>query len=191
LLDLQLPREIGRMLSRVGAASSKLEVEITESAIMSDPRRARHVLDEMREMGIRVAIDDFGTGYSSLVSLKQMPVSTIKIDKSFVMNMEADPDDAAIVRSTIALGRNLGLEVVAEGVETPGAWRELQKMGADYGQGYYLSKALPADQFGRWLTAYKEMFGRAPEGREAAPDGEAGEQSWDVSTSSKPPAPAG
>ena len=84
LLDLQLPREIGRMLSRVGAPASKLEVEITESAIMSDPRRARRVLDRMREMGIRVAIDDFGTGYSSLVSLKQLPVSTIKVDKSFV-----------------------------------------------------------------------------------------------------------
>ncbi|HEX5908905.1 MAG TPA: EAL domain-containing protein [Thermoleophilaceae bacterium] len=190
LLDLQLPREIGRMLSRVGAASSKLEVEITESAIMSDPRRARRVLDRMREMGIRVAIDDFGTGYSSLVSLKQLPVSTIKVDKSFVMNMEADPDDAAIVRSTVALGHNLGLEVVAEGVETPGAWRELQAMGADIAQGYYLSKALPADQFNRWLSAYQDMFGRAPE-RGSQANGEAGGQSWDVSTSSRPPAPAG
>ena len=191
LLDLQLPREIGRMLSRVGAASSKLEVEITESAIMSDPRRARRVLDRMREMGIRVAIDDFGTGYSSLVSLKQLPVSTIKVDKSFVMNMEADPDDAAIVRSTVALGHNLGLEVVAEGVETPGAWRELQGMGADYAQGYYLSKALPAEQFNRWLTAYQEMFGRPAQGRESTGNGEAGGQSWDVSTSTRPPAPAG
>jgi EAL domain-containing protein (putative c-di-GMP-specific phosphodiesterase class I) len=191
LLDLQLPREIGRMLSRVGAASSKLEVEITESAIMSDPRRARRVLDRMREMGIHVAIDDFGTGYSSLVSLKQLPVSTIKVDKSFVMNMEADPDDAAIVRSTVALGHNLGLQVVAEGVETPGSWTALKEMGADIAQGYYLSKALPSDQFNRWLNAYQEMFGRPPEGRESGQNGEAGGQSWQVSTSTRPPAPAG
>ena len=109
---------------------------------MSDPRRARRVLDRMREMGVRVAIDDFGTGYSSLVSLKQLPVSTIKVDKSFVMNMEADADDAAIVRSTVALGHNLGLEVVAEGVETPAAWKALKEMGADIAQGYYLSKPL-------------------------------------------------
>ena len=99
----------------------------------------------MREMGVRIAIDDFGTGYSSLVSLKQLPVSTIKVDKSFVMNMENDPDDAAIVRSTVALGHNLGLEVVAEGVENPQAWNELEAMGADIAQGYYLSKALRAD----------------------------------------------
>ncbi|HYI85352.1 MAG TPA: EAL domain-containing protein, partial [Acetobacteraceae bacterium] len=190
LLDMQLPREIGRMLSRVGTDSSKLEVEITESAIMSDPRRARRVLDGMREMGVRVAIDDFGTGYSSLVSLKQLPVNTIKVDKSFVMNMEADPDDAAIVRSTVSLGHNLGLEVVAEGVETPAAWEELKAMGADIAQGYYLSKPLAGEQFGRWLAAYQDMFGRAGEGREAARNGEAGGQSWEVSTSSKPPAPA-
>jgi predicted signal transduction protein with EAL and GGDEF domain len=104
--------------------------------------------------------------------------------------MEADPDDAAIVRSTVALGHNLGLEVVAEGVETPGAWRELQAMGADIAQGYYLSKALPADQFNRWLGAYQDMFGRPPE-RGSVTNGEAGGQSWDVSTSTRPPAPAG
>ena len=190
LLDLELPREIDRMLSRVGTPASKLEVEITESAIMSDPRRARRVLDKMREMGVRVAIDDFGTGYSSLVSLKQLPVSTIKIDKSFVMNMEADPDDAAIVRSTVGLGRNLGLSVVAEGVETQGAWNALNEIGADLAQGYYLSKPLPGDQFTRWLKAYQEMFGSSAEGRETPQNGEAGGQSWRASTSSKPPAPA-
>ena len=191
LLDLQLPREIGRMLSRVGPPASKLEVEITESAIMSDPRRARRVLDRMREMGIRVAIDDFGTGYSSLVSLKQLPVSTIKVDKSFVMNMEADPDDAAIVRSTVALGHNLGLEVVAEGVETPGAWRELQAMGADIAQGYYLSKALPGRPV-QPLAVRLPGHVRAHRRRgDRSTNGEAGGQSWDVSTSTRPPAPAG
>ena len=163
LLDLQLPYEIGRMLSRIGAPPERLEVEITESAIMSDPRRARRVLDSMREMGVRVAIDDFGTGYSSLVSLKQMPVSTIKVDKSFVMNMENDADDAAIVRSTIGLGHNLGLQVVAEGVESHRAWEQLAGMGADIAQGYYLSKPLAPAQFDIWLSAYQDMFGRGAE----------------------------
>ncbi len=159
LLDLELPKEIGRMLSRAGLPARSLEVEITESAIMSDPRRAEKILGRLREMGVGVAIDDFGTGYSSLVSLKRLPVSTIKIDKSFVMNMESDRDDSAIVRSTVSLGRNMGLEVVAEGVETAGAWNQLKEMGADFAQGYHLSKPLAPDQFDRWLGAYREMFG--------------------------------
>jgi predicted signal transduction protein with EAL and GGDEF domain len=106
------------------------------------------------------------------------------------MNMEADPDDAAIVRSTVGLGRNLGLSVVAEGVETPGAWDALKEMGADLAQGYYLSKPLPGEQFTRWLKAYQDMFGSSAEGRETPQNGEAGDQSWRASTSSKPPAPA-
>jgi diguanylate cyclase (GGDEF)-like protein len=169
LLDLDLPKEIGRMLARAGMPASSLEVEITESAIMSDPRRAQKILGRLRDMGVGVAIDDFGTGYSSLVSLKQLPVTTLKIDKSFVMNMESDRDDNAIVRSTVSLGRNMGLHVVAEGVETVGAWNQLKEMGADFAQGYHLSKPLPPDQFDRWLTAYQEMFGAARLGDHPAP----------------------
>jgi EAL domain-containing protein (putative c-di-GMP-specific phosphodiesterase class I) len=191
LLDLKLPREIGQMLTRVGAPADRLEVEITESAIMSDPRRAQRVLDRMREMGVRVAIDDFGTGYSSLVSLKQLPVNTIKIDKSFVMNMENDPDDAAIVRSTVGLGHNLGLRVVAEGVESANAWKQLAAMGADIAQGYYLSKALSPARFDIWLSAYQDMFGKAGEGRETRSPGEDDGQSWPSSTSTGQPAQAG
>jgi diguanylate cyclase (GGDEF)-like protein len=187
LLDLKLPREIGRMLSRVGAADGTLEVEITESAIMSDPRRAQRVLERMREMGVRIAIDDFGTGYSSLVSLKQLPVDAIKVDKSFVLNMENDPNDAAIVRSTVALGHNLDLEVVAEGIESQAVWDQLAAMGADIAQGYYLSKPLAPDRFDMWLGAYQQMFGREAPGRETGFHGEAGGQPWDVSTSSRPP----
>ena len=159
LLDLGLPDEIERMLSRVGTPPEKLVVEITESAIVYDPRRAQRVLQSLHDMGLKIAIDDFGTGYSSLVSLKQMPVSAIKIDKSFVMGMETDASDAAIVKSTAQLGHNLGLEVVAEGVETPSAWSTLQELGCDLAQGYYLSKPLADEQFLRWLTAYREMFG--------------------------------
>jgi EAL domain-containing protein (putative c-di-GMP-specific phosphodiesterase class I) len=167
LLDLGLPDEIGRMLSRVGVPAHRLELEVTESAIMYDPRRSKRVLDGLHEMGLRIAIDDFGTGYSSLVSLKNLPVSTIKIDKSFVMGMESDADDAAIVKSTTQLGSNLGLEVVAEGVETPAAWTALAALGCDYAQGYHLSKPLDAVKFARWLAAYRELF--AGPGRLTAP----------------------
>ncbi|MBA3305807.1 MAG: EAL domain-containing protein [Thermoleophilaceae bacterium] len=159
LLDLCLPDEIEQMLSRVGAPPEKLVVEITESAIVYDPRRAQTVLQSLHDMGLRIMIDDFGTGYSSLVSLKQLPVSAIKIDRSFVMGMEADESDAALVKSTAQLGHNLGLEVVAEGVETPAVWNRLEELGCDFAQGYYLSKPLADEQFLRWLTAYREMFG--------------------------------
>ena len=161
LLDLGLSDEIERMLSRVGAPPEKLVVEITKSAIMYDPRRAQTVLQSLHDMGLKIAIDDFGTGYSSLLSLKQIPVSTIKIDKSFVMGMEADESDAAIVKSTAQLGHNLGLEVVAEGVETPASWSKLEELGCDFAQGYYLSKPLADEEFLRWLTAYRKMFGGA------------------------------
>ena len=161
LLDLGLPAEIKSMLSRSGAPPDRLVVEITESAIIYDPRRAQTVLEALNDMGLKIAIDDFGTGYSSLVSLKQMPVSAIKIDKSFVMGMEDDESDAAIVKSTAQLGHNLGLEVVAEGVESPAAWKRLEELGCDIAQGYYLSRPLPDEQFLTWLTAYRQMFGGA------------------------------
>ena len=162
LLDLELPKEIQKMLSRVGAPADSLELEVTESAIIYDPRRAQIVLEGLSEMGLRIAIDDFGTGYSSLTSLKNLPVSTIKIDKSFVMAMDEDNSDAAIVKSTIQLGRNLGLEVVAEGVETPNAWTRLADMGCDLAQGYYLSRALDGSRFMGWLGAYEQKFAAGP-----------------------------
>ena len=162
LLDLELPKEIQKMLSRVGAPANSLELEVTESAIIYDPRRAQIVLEGLSDMGLRIAIDDFGTGYSSLTSLKNLPVSTIKIDKSFVMTMDDDNSDAAIVKSTIQLGRNLGLEVVAEGVETPNAWARLAEMGCDLAQGYYLSRALDGSRFMGWLGAYEQKFAAGP-----------------------------
>jgi EAL domain-containing protein (putative c-di-GMP-specific phosphodiesterase class I) len=102
-------------------------------------------------MGIRLSIDDFGTGYSSLAYLKRLPVNEIKIDRSFVMNMGRNEDDAAIVRSTIDLGRNLDLEVVAEGVETEEVWNELSSLGCASAQGYYLSRPVPAETLRSWL----------------------------------------
>jgi EAL domain-containing protein (putative c-di-GMP-specific phosphodiesterase class I) len=101
---------------------------------------------------VRLSIDDFGTGYSSLAYLKRLPISRVKIDRSFVMGMETDEDDATIVRSTIDLGRNLGLEVVAEGVETDLVFKELRALGCTIAQGYAISRPLPADELADWLS---------------------------------------
>jgi EAL domain-containing protein (putative c-di-GMP-specific phosphodiesterase class I) len=102
-------------------------------------------------MGVWLAVDDFGTGYSSLAYLKQLPVTTLKVDRSFVMSMESDEDDAIIVRSTIALGRSLGLRVVAEGVESESALNDLRDLGCDFAQGFHLSRPLPAAELESWV----------------------------------------
>ncbi len=107
---------------------------------------AREVLERLRAVGVSVAIDDFGTGYSSLAQLQQLPADEIKIDRSFVRNMRTNPSDAAIVRSTIALGRNLSLEVTAEGVESEEICRDLSDLGCDFAQGYFLGRSVPADE---------------------------------------------
>jgi EAL domain-containing protein (putative c-di-GMP-specific phosphodiesterase class I) len=118
----------------------------TESTILADPFRVRQVLARLNELGLRLAIDDFGTGYSSLAYLRRLPVQTIKVDRSFVMDMCENANDATIVRSTIDLGRNLGLAVVAEGVETQATWDALRRHGCLLAQGYLISKPLPADE---------------------------------------------
>ena len=153
LLDVHLPDTVGELLARWEVPPSLLELEITESTILADPIRAMHVLSRLSGMGVRLAIDDFGTGYSSLAYLKRLPVDALKIDKSFVQGMESDENDAVIVRSTIDLGRNLGLQVVAEGVETAEAWRQLLILGCDYAQGYYLSRPVPAAELAAWVRA--------------------------------------
>ena len=144
-LDTQLANEIPGLLTKHGVEAELLELEITESMLMTDPARAEATLVRLRQIGLTLSIDDFGTGYSSLANLKRLPVDVIKIDKSFVMEMAVDASDAAIVRSTIELAHNLGLRVVAEGVESEDAWRHLEALGCDYAQGYYLSRPLPAE----------------------------------------------
>jgi diguanylate cyclase (GGDEF)-like protein/PAS domain S-box-containing protein len=130
-----------------------LALEITESMIMAEPMRALEILTQIHKMGVRLSIDDFGTGYSSLAYLKKLPVDEIKIDKSFVIDMVANSDDAMIVRSTIHLAHNLGLKVVAEGVETEEARVRLAELGCDTAQGYYFSRPLPAEELTRWIRA--------------------------------------
>jgi diguanylate cyclase (GGDEF)-like protein len=151
LLDEELPDQIAVRLANQGVAAERLLLEITESTIMADPARALEVLLRLSDMGVRLAIDDFGTGYSSLTYLKRLPVDELKIDRSFVANMANDEDDAMIVRSTIDLGRNLGMQIVAEGVEDEEAWNRLAALGCDFAQGYYLSRPVPADDLTRWL----------------------------------------
>ena len=139
-------------LTATGLPAGALTLEITESVIMEDPERALNVVTELDALGVRISIDDFGTGYSSLGYLKRLPASEIKIDKSFVIEMDNDPDDATIVRSTIELAHNLGLQVVAEGVETASIWDALQELGCDYGQGYHLSRPLAADRIAPFIV---------------------------------------
>jgi diguanylate cyclase (GGDEF)-like protein len=162
LLDHDLPATIRLLLDRYQVPASSLQLEITESRFVADLGRARSVLHELRAMGVTIAIDDFGTGFSSLAQLQQLPVDEIKIDRSFVMRMESDHDDAVLVRSIIELGHNLGLHVTAEGVETPAADRILREMGCDFAQGYYVSRPVPADECRRVLGAITDRADRAP-----------------------------
>ena len=146
LMDLELPSRISAMLAAAGLPAAFLELEITESTVMADPVRAMSVLQPLSDMGVRLSIDDFGTGYSSLAYLRQLPISELKIDRSFVSAMTTSENDAVIVRSTIEMAKNLGLETVAEGVETPEEEAALRRLGCEYLQGYLLSRPLPAEE---------------------------------------------
>jgi len=162
LIDHAFPDDVAGLLEKWDADPSQLELEITESTIVADPFRSKAVLDRLSELGVRISIDDFGTGYTSLAYLKQLPVDGIKIDRTFVMNMIDDEDDNAIVRSTIDLGRNLGLEVVAEGVESEEIWGRLRLLGCDVAQGYHLSRPIPAEELDAWLESLPSEAGIAP-----------------------------
>jgi diguanylate cyclase (GGDEF)-like protein len=127
-----------------GIPPHKMILEITESAVMRETQRVVELMNYLRHFGFRFSIDDFGTGHSSLAQLKNLPVDEMKIDKSFVLDLKPDSDDAIIVRSIISLGHNLGVRVVAEGVETPETWRIIKQMGCHVAQGYLMSKPLPS-----------------------------------------------
>jgi diguanylate cyclase len=139
-------------LLKHGVPPSALQLEITERVLLEDPQRAAATLSGLEALGVRLSLDDFGTGYSSLVLLRKIPVSEIKIDKSFVARLAHDPEDAAIVRSTVDLAHSLGLHVVAEGVEDDVTWDRLAALGCDAAQGWLLAKALPAHEATAWLS---------------------------------------
>ncbi len=152
LLDHDLPKEIERLLSTYGLPPEALQLEITESMIMSDPERALATVTRLSRLGARLSVDDFGTGYSSLANLRKMPIDELKIDRSFVSPMLQNESDLIIVRSTINLGHDLGLNVIAEGVEDNPTLEQLAVLGCDLAQGYHVSKPMSADAFNDWLT---------------------------------------
>jgi diguanylate cyclase (GGDEF)-like protein len=160
LLDRELPADVARLLNVHGLPPRLLQLEVTESRVAADLNRTRTVLEELRDMGLTIAIDDFGTGFSSLTQLQQLPVDEIKIDKSFVLGMDASRQDAAIVRSTIDLGRNLGLAVTAEGVESQEVLTTLTDLGCDSLQGFFIGRPQAADACARTLHDYVDRVPR-------------------------------
>lgn len=155
LLDLSLPDRISELCKQHALPPERLILEVTETEAMRDVTRTMDVLLRMRIRNIGVSIDDFGTGHSSLRELQRMPFSEMKIDKSFVIDMMDNNDCAVIVKSIIDLGHNLGLKVIAEGVETAQAWRVLSDRGCDFAQGFLMTKALPASEFDAWLKNWR------------------------------------
>jgi diguanylate cyclase (GGDEF)-like protein len=153
ILDDGLTETVANLLAAHDVPPDALTLEITESAVVGRPARALTVLRRLRELGVRLSLDDFGTGYSSLSYLRELPVQAVKIDKSFVSRMLTQDSDAKIVRSIIDLAGNLGLEVVAEGVEDAAAWDRLAEMGCDFVQGYYLAPPMTGPAFQQWLAA--------------------------------------
>jgi len=155
LIDTRLPDELDALLRRYDTTPSQLELEITEDTLMRDPKRALQVIARISELGVEFSLDDFGTGYSSLAQLRRLPVRTLKIDRSFIMSMTDNEEDANIVRSTIQLGHSLNLSVVAEGVETPAELHELEAYGCDVAQGFHLSQPIPPEQIPDWLSDHQ------------------------------------
>jgi diguanylate cyclase (GGDEF)-like protein len=152
LLDLGLPTEIAMALERRDFSPEMLTLEVSEDVIMTDPERTLGVLDDLRALGVDLALDDFGTGRSSLSHLKGLPLDELKIDRSFVLSMPADGDNAAIVRSAVELGRRLGLRVVAEGITSLETWDVLASWGCDEAQGFYLAEPMPGPHLAGWVA---------------------------------------
>ncbi|TFV79466.1 bifunctional diguanylate cyclase/phosphodiesterase [Blastococcus sp. CT_GayMR19] len=162
LLDADLVDEVSRLLRRHGVPASRLTLEVTEGSVMADPARAIALLHQLRALGVRLSVDDFGTGYSSLSYLKSLPVDEVKIDRSFVTNLSGQNEDVAIVRAIVDLGRHLGLEVVAEGIEDQPTWDLLSSMGCDLGQGWHHGRPMPTAEFVPWLRAHAGSAGQRP-----------------------------
>jgi EAL domain-containing protein (putative c-di-GMP-specific phosphodiesterase class I) len=154
-----LPELVTQILDEEKLAPQYLELELTESVAMDDAPAAIAVMDRLHARGIRMSIDDFGTGYSSLSYLKRFKVYKLKIDQSFVWDISQDPEDRAIIVAIISLANSLGLQTIAEGVETEGQLAFLREQGCNEVQGYYFSKPLPADEFEAFVRT-REISGR-------------------------------
>ena len=152
LQDADLVDEVARLLLRHDVPADRLTLEVTEGSVMADPTRAVALLHQLRDLGVRLSVDDFGTGYSSLSYLQRLPVQEVKIDRSFVAALHTESENVAIVRAIVDLGRHLGLEVVAEGVEDDATWKLLASMNCDLVQGWHLARAMPTGEFLGWLS---------------------------------------
>lgn len=155
LLDDRIVDELKRVLAEYNLAGEHLEMEITESMIMADTKRAQMALERISALGVKLSIDDFGTGYSSLAYLKRLPVQTLKIDRSFIRGMLDDEHDEIIVNSTIQLAHNLGLSVVAEGVENHQTYQRLNELGCDLAQGFFIARPMDLEHAEKWLKSGK------------------------------------
>lgn len=154
LNQFQFPELVLRILEEEGLPPVYLELEITESVAMKEPEKAIRVMDVLHQHGVRMSIDDFGTGYSSLAYLNRFPIDKLKIDQSFVRDIDTDPDDEAIVKAVISMAKTLRLHTLAEGVETENELLLLRRNECDDVQGYYFSRPLPADEFESWLISF-------------------------------------
>lgn len=154
LTDLSFPDRVSQALDAHGMSPAHLAFELTETSIAREPVHALHILTRLRLKGIRLSIDDFGVGYSSLQQLRNLPVTELKIDKQFTQEMTHSASAATIVRSTIELGRDLGLRVLAEGVETEAAWWHLRYLGCEFAQGYYIGRPMPPERILPWCQQW-------------------------------------
>ncbi len=152
LKELSLPEKMGELVNKYGHDPSQLILEVTETALMQELTKSLDILTRLRMKGFHLSIDDFGTGYSSLVQLHRTPFSEIKIDRSFVMDMDVDKEAVAIIETVILLGQKLGMKVVAEGVETQQNLDRLEAMGCDLAQGYHIARPQPGDAITAWLV---------------------------------------
>src|SRR4051794_23262769 len=150
--DLDLPAKVARALARHGLPAAALTLELVEDALMADPERGRTVLGELRRLGVRTSIDDYGTGYSSLAYLRHLPADELKLDRSLTADVDCDPRAAAIVKHTVALAHDLGLRLVAEGVEDAVTGEVLARLGCDVAQGFAVARPLPVEEFLTWLA---------------------------------------
>jgi EAL domain-containing protein (putative c-di-GMP-specific phosphodiesterase class I) len=167
LMNRELPEHVAELLAEYEVTPGLLCLEITESGFMEDPGHAQKVLDRLAELGVKLSIDDYGTGYSSLSYIMKLPVQELKIDRSFISRMATDEEISTIVRSTIDLGHNLGLQVVAEGVEDLEVWNMLRTLGCDDAQGYFMSRPLDSRALATWIQANAGKF--SSPGAAAAP----------------------